>query len=379
LVDKLVEKDVLTLGEGQAVRVEASEEKRKELAKRESIPEWIRNTKFKGDLRLRYQGEGTEKDDKLLRHRGRVRFRLGLAAKVNDKFKLAAGLATGSDDPRSTNQTMENTFDTPDIRLDYACAEFAPTDWVTVKGGKINGIKNLIFRPSDLLWDSDINPEGASILLGKKVDSADLFINTGLWILNEDKADESDPFIWVVQPGVKYKLGGKAHVKLAVAYYGFHSVQGTTLEHSGESNTLENDVLKYKYDSVSPSLELGIKESLPFLPYLAVFGDYVNNPDPEEKNQGYLGGTKFGSEKVKGWGDWQIKYMYRHLEKDAWLDTFPDSDSLGGETNVEGHEVVLDCGLAKNTSLALDYYGMEMIKDSDGRNHLIQVDLLWKF
>ncbi|MBD3263657.1 MAG: hypothetical protein GF375_00965, partial [Candidatus Omnitrophica bacterium] len=129
LVQKLVEKGILTSGEAQQVLTETREEVRKEIVKGtySSLPSWIQNMKLKGDLRLRYQWE--DKTDSEDRHRGRYRFRLGLHTKVNDKLSVAAGLATGGSDARSTNQTMDTSFSTPDIRLDYAFAEWQATPW----------------------------------------------------------------------------------------------------------------------------------------------------------------------------------------------------------------------------------------------------------
>jgi Putative porin len=37
------------------------------------------------------------------------------------------------------------------------------------------------------------------------------------------------------------------------------------------------------------------------------------------------------------------------LERDAWLDIFPDSDFLNGETNAKGHEIIVTYGVL-NTS-----------------------------
>jgi len=330
---------------------------------------------------LRYQWE--DKHDAPDRHRGRYRFRLGLETKVNEAVKVAAGLATGGDDARSTNQTMCDGFSTPDIRLDYAYAEWMATSWLTLKAGKIKSIKKVIFRPSDLLWDSDINPEGGSFLLSKKMNNCDLFMNTGFWVLDESSSDTSDPFMWVIQPGFKYKFDEKTHIKMAVAGYIFDNVEGATLtngdDESGKYNTLEGGALKYNYNSIAPSIEMGFKE--PFgglIPYLAVFGDYVYNPDPSEENNGYLLGIKFGDKKVKEWGQWQAKYMYRYLEKDAWIDIFPDSDAYSGHTDVKGHEFALTYGIGKNVTLGIDYYYMEGIKGT-GRRHLLQVDWKIKF
>ncbi len=155
LVNKLVEKGVLTAGEAQEIITETKEEARLQLAKGESpsVPSWVQKIKVSGDLRNRYQWEqkknaaGTEYSKG---NRDRVRFRLGVDAEVNDKVTVGAGLATGSDDPRSTNQTLYDAFQTPDIRLDYAYGEYKPYAWSSVVMGKFKR-KAYLWEPSDLL------------------------------------------------------------------------------------------------------------------------------------------------------------------------------------------------------------------------------------
>lgn len=386
LVDKLVEYGILDPGEAQAVLIETREKMRKDLAKGEleGLPKWVQNTKLKGDFRLRYQWEdklGSEE-----RNRGRYRLRVGIESKVNDTMKIAAGLATGGDDARSTNQTMENSFSTEDIKLDYAYAQWSAAPWATIKVGKIKSIKKVLYRPSDLLWDSDINPEGVSFLLSNKIYNGDLFMNTGAWVLDESSGDTSDPFMWVVQPGFKYKFDKNTHIKMAVAGYFFENInKGTSLDNGGSKNsgyynTLENGGLKYDYNSVAPSFEFGVKKPLGGLvPYFALFGDYVCNLDPSEENKGYLGGIKFGSAKVKDWGQWQVKYMYRRLEKDAWIDIFPDSDAYGGNTDTKGHEIAFTYGLGKNATFGIDGYRMERISGDGRRSYVVQADWQLKF
>ena len=112
---------------------------------------------------------------------------------------------------------------------------------------------------------------------------------------------------------------------------------------------------------------------------VALFGEGIYNPDPDDNNYGWLGGLKFGSKKVNEFGKWQVKYMYRRLEKDAWLDTFPDSDFFGGKTGVQGHEGIISFGLTENFTLDIDYYNVEEIDDSNQDQQLLQVDLVAKF
>jgi len=384
LVQKLVEKGVLSHGQAQQIITETKEEIRKENAKgtNESLPKWLQNMKLKGDLRARYQWEDkTNTED---RHRGRYRFRLGVEGKVNDKLTVAAGLATGADDARSTNQEMTGAFSSKDIKLDYAFAEYLAAPWATLKMGKIASIKDVLFRPSDLLWDSDINPEGLTVQLTKKVnDNLELFMNDSIWVLDESSSDTSDPFMLAFQPGFNYKISENVNLKAGIAGYIFENVKGSSINNgkdtTGSYNTTSGGNLVYNYNSISPSLELGINE--PFgglVPYLGFFGDYVYNPDPGTNNKGYLFGLKFGAKKIVNAGDWQTQYMYRKLEKDAWLDIFPDSDFYGGHTDVKGHEIIFEYGLSKNTSIGLDYYSTERI-GADSQAHVLQLDWMMKF
>ena len=382
LVRKLVEKRILTEEEAREVLAEAQKEiKKKEDVESTRVPEWVRNTKIKGDFRLRYQWE--DKTGSPDRSRGRYRFRLGMESKVKERMQISAGFATGGNDARSTNQTMEGGFSTPDVRLDYAYVELKPYTWVTVKAGKIKGIKKLIFRPSDLLWDSDINPEGISILLRKEEENRyGLFMNAGFWVLDESGSDPSDPYMLVIQPGFKYRFNETSYIKLAVAGYIFDNVKGTLLtngaDNSGKYNTLENGVLKYDYTSISPSFEWGVKNFFGGLPYLGIWGDYIYNPDPPSENRGFLLGIKLGDKEVKDFKDWQVKYMYRKLEKDAWLDIFPDSDAYSGHTDTQGHELAFTFGLSRHITLGMDYYYMERIKGK-GRKQVLQIDWNVKF
>ncbi|MCM8763254.1 MAG: putative porin, partial [Candidatus Omnitrophica bacterium] len=201
LLQKLVDKGILSPGEAQEIKTETQEQVKKEIAqgKYSNLPEWIQKMKFKGDFRLRYQydhekniGTNASKTD---RNRGRFRLRLGLEAKPNDKILAAVGIASGkTGDPRSTNQTFQDAFDKKPIILDYAYAQYSPKPWVTLIGGKM---KNPLWEPGDLIWDTDITPEGGSVNFSKKLNSKTaLFLNTGVFVIDENNSgsgDDDDP------------------------------------------------------------------------------------------------------------------------------------------------------------------------------------------
>lgn len=380
LLKVLVKRGVISEKEAASVLQEAKkvvEEQKKEIARESAakMPSWVENTKFKGDIRMRYQTSKKKKDD-VARNRARIRFRYGFETRVSDTLKVGARMATGSADPRSTNQTLGDTFATKSWQLDKAYLKYQPTEAFEVLAGKFN---KAFFVRDDLLWDGDITFEGLSLIFKPEVsESTKLFFNTGLFVLDELKSSDKDPLMSYFQPGFEAKISDNISWKMGLAYYSFENVKGNTLDHSAGTNTLKDGVLKYDYDSINPSTVLTYAwDSLDKTYAVSLLYDYIYNPDSKDK--GYLVGIKFGSKKVKDRGDWQVYYNYRQLEKDAWLDTFPDSDFYGGKTDVKGYEVVIKYGLAKHISLGLDYYRTRRMDAEANPESVLQADLGIKF
>jgi hypothetical protein len=393
LLEKLVDKGVLTANEALIIKDETQQQVTKEVVESKSyaLPKWVQNTKLKGDFRLRYQYERKSKELQS-RTRGRIRYRLGLETKVNDEFKVAAGLASGEGDPRSTHMTFEDAFAQPDIRLDYAYLEYIPTEGIQLAGGRFLRA-NYLWEPTDMMWDTDINPEGGSAHFEKSLsDNVNGFLNTGVLVVDElDTGNKSiasdnsekhpDPFMNYVQGGMSWSEGN-LDGKMAAIYYGFHGVKGIDFPNDKNTNSKLNGFLIYDYDAFSLATEAGIKN--PFdLPFerVAIFGEYIQNVDPKRFNDGWAAGFKFGNEKVSDRKQWQAKYQYVWLGKDAVLDIFPDSDRLSGATNVKSHEAIFEYGLSKNVSICLDYYLSDNIKNAtkSTKEHLVQADLNLKF
>jgi len=406
LLDKLVEKGVLTPLESQIIKDETKQSVAEEIAegKHPTLPSWIQTLKLKGDMRIRYQKDWNE-GDAIPKHRGRVRLRLGLIGKVSD-VELGAGLATGGADPRSTNQTFNDSFSTGDLRLDYAYMQYSPKKWWLLdKIDQVNFVlgkfqrKPWLWQPTDLLWDGDINPAGFSMHAEHRtpIDNTDVFANVGIWFMDERDHDNSPDgqYVKVFQSGVKHK-GDKIDAKVAGSVYHFNRVKGACLPWSQGTNTGITSVddescsgaLTYDYDSYGFEGEMGIKKLLGGLPFniderIALFGQFIHNIDDnlEDQENGWAFGVKFGHKKVKNPGSWQIKYIKAVLGRDAWLDTFPDSDRFGGKTGIKSHEVALTYGLMKNVFLGLDYYQSNYYGSwkAHTTDHIVQGDVLVKF
>jgi hypothetical protein len=404
LVDKLVEKGILSPVEAQIIIDETKQQVSKELAEQKSYaaPSWTQKIKLKGDFRLRYQYERRTADTEG-RTRGRYRFRLGGEGQVTDQFKVGFGLATGGSDPKSTNQTFNldngTSFATPDIRLDYAFLQYQPLSNFMMSAGKFK-MKPYVWHSTDLLWDSDINPEGLSMHWEDRlavIDDTDYWINGGIWQLeHNDQVDKADPFMTYVQAGVKNKMEifeKDIDTKAAVTFYDFQGLRDNNLTDSEGGNTAPGGLLQSDYTSLALSAETGVRKLFGGLPLkiddrIAFFADWIHNFDDEvigdQKTTGWAFGSKFGHKKVKNPGSWQLKYIYAVLGADSWPDAFPDSDrGFGGETDIQSHEVAWKYALRKNVTLGLDYYQSRHYADSGSRRddteHLIQADIALKF
>jgi len=388
LLQKLVEKGVLTPGEAQQIGTETKEQVKKEIAqgKYSSLPAWVQNTKLKGDLRLRFQNlheqntsSNVSKDTTI----GRIRMRLGVESKVNNKLKVGVGIATGSGDPRSTNITFGGYSTKKGIYLDYAYAKYDPLSWLNLTGGKML-LNDVLWEPTDLIWDTDITPEGGVIGFDKKLNpKTSLFMKTGAIILVDDTSSTSGAMAYLVQPGITYAFNDNFSLKGAVTYEYFQTKDAAASSYSKGQNTKKGTSYVYNYSDISPALELSIKE--PFkavglnVQNLKIFGEYVNNLAVSDKNTGFSCGFQFGNEKIEKWGDWQLRYVYAMLAKDAVLDVLPDSDRLSGKTGMRSHEGSINFGVGKNTSLGVDLYRSWSLVGARVPETLVQVDWNMKF
>jgi hypothetical protein len=124
---------------------------------------------FSGDIRLRAEPTfGGPADQSQDRFRERIRLRFNAEAKLNDQLKGGFSLASGDlNNPISTNQTS-NQYDTrKPIAIDRFYATYTPS-WfkpLTLTGGKFA----YPWFNTELVWDKDLNPEGAGETLAFNV------------------------------------------------------------------------------------------------------------------------------------------------------------------------------------------------------------------
>jgi len=383
LVNELVEKGVIDAGKAQEILTLTEEEMRADMnaGKVSTMPAWIQNLNLKGDFRFRNQWEAAE-DDTVSRMRQRIRFRLNGEATVAKGFKVGFGLATGTSDARSTNQTLDNQFETKTIMLDYAYGSYTFPKYANVLIGKF--YSNLGFwTPTDYMWDTDITVEGAAAIFNYRK----FFLNTGIYLLDEKGKVEDviadNPRMLLLQPGIKMAQEGKYSLKAAATYYRFNKTKDYSFDNAKWTNsyyTLCNTkYLSLGYNNFNLAAEAAVYEKV--LPYIGVCFEINQNLEAESDtaNSGMAFGVAFGSEKIKDKGQWQVKYVYRNLEKDAWLDFLPDSDTYSGKTDVKGSEFIIQYGVSKNVVLGFDYYKIENLRGTIKPESLLQTDIQFKF
>lgn len=345
-------------------RLEALETK----AATEAKSGWAGKVRVKGDFRYRFQflesednATGELQTEKNIQ---RIRARLGVFAEVNDFTEAAIGIRTGSK-ANSGNVTIGDGFAGKDISLSLAYLAMAPEDgkYGTATLGKM---KQPWKATTDMIWDGDVNPEGAAYSYKGKVNDTGLIGSAGYFkAYDEDLTFDAD--LATLQGGATQPIGEKLKGTLGASMYYYKNVKDLPAAAYA---------VDYRIGEVFG--EFGVKEVGP-VPF-KLYGNYVNNTAVEEENQGWCLGIKFGDAKK---GKWEAKYDYRDLELFAAPGAFTDSDFADGGAGVKGHRIKGKYNFAKNLQGGLAFVYSERTPDGtffqDQQFNTLILDLMVKF
>ncbi|HNV86403.1 MAG TPA: putative porin [Candidatus Omnitrophota bacterium] len=388
---------------------------------------WLKDLKFKGDIRLRYEafdythGPPSTADDS--RNRFRYRLRFGLEKPLMPDMKIGFGLCSGSisggvnNDPTSTNQTLDGLFNFKPIFIEKVYASYSPS-WAktgpvknfTITGGKFDNPFEL--GSSDMIWDRDVKPEGAyekidfDLLNTSDIDMS-AFVTGGQFILDEDGLNSGgDAQLWALQAGINPTFYTPFFDKpvdwlSAVSYYAYdhyaHStnflIDGTTrLSGASATDARGNPVLGNGTDLAADhfnTVEVYNELALPLWKPLRLFHDFAINPKdatpegfPRGQNQAWAIGAKLNGIVQKG--DWELSYAYKWIGHSAVVGAFNDSDFGDGHSGKRGS--VIKGGYALTDNLTLNG-AMYFVNDTsagtagylDKETRRFQVDLAYKF
>ncbi len=403
-----------------------------------AVPEWVGRLKWEGDFRLRYQGDlfadgnapgtsfvdepyglgsisdpiNTEKD----RQRLRIRARLGLSAKITDYVSAGLRVTTGNtSDPVSTNQTLGNDFNKFSLVLDRAFAKVQPWDWLSVSGGRMPNP----FFSTDLVWDDDLNFDGVAATFkpwARSDRAGKPFITLGAFPLQEVESSVNnlarDQWLYAAQAGLDWKMDANTRWRFGLAYYdyqniaavedtvidGLYDYAGSVLSSRQKGNTrfevapvdqpgLFGLAADYSLVNLTATLDLAHFEPV----HVILDGDVVKNigydeagvnslvTPQEAKTLGWQTKVTVGWPSMQNRGDWQVFLGYRHLERDAVLDAFADSDFRLGGTNSKGFFIGGLYGVDRNSWLSAKWLSADQIDGEPFGVDVLQVDFNAKF
>jgi hypothetical protein len=289
---------------------------------------WAEKIKWKGDYRFRY--EDIDQENRAGRDRWRVRARPALVAKTSATTEVGFGLATGGDDPVSSNQTLGNGSASKNINLDLAYATWTPLQNTYVTGGIFKNPYYTV-QKSQLIFDGDFRLEGLAVGW-----SGDTFFANASYNFIESDSSKDDYGVWMTQLGANFQLFEGVNLTTAAAYIDIPTKGQEAIyddKFFGNSSIVKDgvDVYEYDYNLFNASVKLGLTV---FDMPLSLYADYVNNSDADELESGYLAGIQLGSAKKEG--DWQLQYQYEDLDANATLGLITDSDFAGGGTDGKG-------------------------------------------
>lgn len=302
-----------------------------------AIPAYSEDSRvhLEGDLRLRYQGDYSDADARK-RDSAQLRARFGGTYRINDDLLLGARLATGDgDDPNSTDVQLSNFADDLQVTLDMAYAQLN-RGGLKLYGGKLPQP----FARTDLVWDSDVNPQGAAATYKRAFTHGSALRFSTLYFIIDEQVAGDDSIMRGAQVVFDWAAGAWKY-DLSAAYYDYDlgSVAGGD---AGDYRTnLRNPDGSYRSDFNLVDVIAGLTwpgrtEHWP----LRIVGDYVHNLDAATSaDTGYGVDVTLG--RASQVHDWRVTYGYSTAETDAVFAAF-SHDNIGIATNYKLHALTFD-------------------------------------
>jgi len=334
------------------------------------------DVKVGGDFRYRHEVNSLEGKKTRIHHR--IRGRIGLNADVNNDVTVTIQLAAGSDDPISSNQTLTGGFSKKGINLNLASFSWRPSkiEGLDIHGGKM---KNPFMSPgkTELMWDSDLNPEGFSAAIRHDMFGIDAGLSGSyLWIVERKSVDDS--FLLGGQADARFE-GDAITVSAGMGYFDYRNARGYNafFDSTDSAGNSLDPRGKYLYDY--NLLEVFADTAFPVIPGKpSVFADYVTNTAGDVGDgTAWLVGVSAG--KCTTPGTFAGRVTYRKVERDALIGAFTDSDFIDGGTDGKGFEVNIDCQVAKGVVAEASYFVNQAGIDKGKKFNRLQIDMNFKF
>jgi hypothetical protein len=418
LLNKLIDKGILTTKEVEELKKEAKGDFDKAYHAQTGLPDWVTSLKFSADFRARYEGHFGENDAFVQRDRFRYRIRPGVVATLKDDFEIGLRLSSGdpvsgfgnnAGNPLSGSSTLQDNGTRKFVYIDLAYAKWNPIHTAEWSGGLTFGKMENPFAVSQVMFDPDYNPEGLAAQLAYRFDEHHtLKANVGGFVLDELSTDSNDPSLlggqllldsqwtkqWSSSVGVSiFSIQNKETlINANVPNVNRGNTRDATTAPTYHFNPIVGDAsLTYTLDHFP-----GYAGAFP----IRLLGEYLNNPAAPNANEAFMGGLVFGKAGKKG--TWEASYQYRYIGADSWYEELPDDDfgafyemqqpnagftgagaGFGGGTNLRGHVARLSYSPLNSLTLGIIWYQGELLhpnpKGSESTSSHVLIDAILKF
>jgi hypothetical protein len=371
------------------------------------ISNTIKSIELFGDVRLRYEYRGVDNalgasPSTYQRERFRYAVRVGIRGELVDNFNYGLRLDTANN-PRSPWSTFGNNTtagnDTPSdknasgVYLGQFYLGWHPTSWYEMTAGRMP----MPLYTTPMVWDSDINPEGAFEKFKYSSGKVDWFAGFGQFAYQDptqaDKLPSSDTFLLAWQLGAKINIDQDRFLKIAPVFYNYtgkgQTANGLALPFVGQGDPAGNNpgvpgasaanLAAYNQNGIDNLLifevpaeyDFKIKHT-PLGPLQArVFGDFSYNLDGDGRARAAynanpaafpnVGSAATGEDKafMVGFGigsdggvygptqglvygsysrkhAWEARTYYQYIEQYALDPNLIDSDFFEGRGNLQG-------------------------------------------
>jgi len=351
------------------------------------LGDWLEDFGLSGDLRLRVRARRMSRGHTKGQSKWLVReeFRLRVGGKKTwwDKqmeagFRLESG---SSNSATSANDSYGGNASDKNIWIGRAYAKYKPN---TVKGLTVIGGKmaNPLVK-TDLIWDSDINPEGVFVLYKPAGEGqVQPFFGAGFFEMTN-----AGP-LYAYQGGADVKIAEGVDATAAVAWYDWRHYEQTYTSAGGNPVSAgptppATQLTAQEFDIINAIFKVNFAAAgLP----MSAFADYARNCEDQvgQADEGYALGLKVGKiGKKQKTGEWFVRYRYAQIEANAFPSGLSDGDFMG--TDRKGHEVGAAYAISEFLKAEFEVVCNEPDNDLDGatstRTRRLQFlfDLIWSW
>ena len=419
LIDKLVDKGILTVNEAKDLRDEADKDFKSAFAAKSGMPDYVTGYKISGDVRGRWEGFYAQNQSAVDRNRLRYRLRAGLTITMLENFEAgfrltssdaASGGANNEGDPISGNTTAQNNGSKKLVFIDQAYGRWTPFNDSGFTGSFTVGKMENPFTTSDFVFDQDYTPEGIAAQFAYQINDAhSVKLNVAGFTLDEIATNEKDPWLVGVQGRWDATWSAKFNTSAGIAW--LPMISRTSLTTGSVPNQQRGNArdgsgtLIYGYDPVAVDASATyLLDSAPLYtgPFpIKVSGEYIINPGAPSgaDNYAFSAGIQFGKSGKRK--TWEASYTYKWLGANAIWEEFSDSDfgayyaaanspansgsgvGYGAGTNVKGHVFKFAYSPSDSMTVSFKWFLTDLITpypaNSDSGMNRMQIDAMWKF